>query len=128
MKKITSFTELTVWQKSHVLALKIYRTTKKFPRDEQFGLTSQIRRAAVSIVSNIAEGFGRRTPNDKCQFYYTAKGSNSELQAQLLLSRDLGYIPNVIFQKYAKISISIHKMLNSLIKSVQTNKDKNPKY
>ena len=74
-KQIKEFTDLIVWQKGHKLVLTVYLVTKKFPREELFGLSSQMRRAGVSITSNIAEGFGRKGFKEKIQFYYLAKGS-----------------------------------------------------
>lgn len=75
MAKITSFTDLEAWRIGHSLVLRIYKATKLFPREEQFGLISQMQRAAVSITSNIAEGFSRRGAKEKIQFYYLALGS-----------------------------------------------------
>jgi len=84
---IRHFRDLRVWQESHSLVLAIYKLTKKFPHDERFGLVDQSRRAAVSITSNIAEGFGRGTARDKKHFYMTAKASLAELQNQLLIAK-----------------------------------------
>lgn len=89
--KIKSFTDLNAFKEAHKLALLIYKTTKYFPKEEKFSLIDQMRRAAISITSNIAEGFSRNTIKDKCQFYTLAQGSLSELQSQLLLAKDLGY-------------------------------------
>ena len=90
--QILKFTDLKTWQESHKIILEIYIKTRKFPRDEIFGLTSQMRRAAVSITSNIAEGFGRHTFKDKIHFYYQARGSMTELRNQLILARDISYM------------------------------------
>jgi four helix bundle protein len=87
-----SFQDLIVWQKSHELVIKIYKTTKLFPPEEKFGLTSQMRRAAVSIPANIAEGFAKRSKKDKSNFYNIAQGSLSELNYYIILSKDLGYL------------------------------------
>lgn len=92
MKKIQTFTDLKTWQESHKVVLDVYAITKKFPRDELFSLTSQMRRSAVSITSNIAEGFGRNTFKDKTHFFYQARGSMTELRNQFILSRDVSYI------------------------------------
>ncbi len=89
---LKNYKELKVWQKSYELCLKIYRITAKFPKEERYGLTSQIRRAAVSVPSNIAEGYGRKTTPEYIRFLYIAYGSNCELETQILLSGDLGYI------------------------------------
>ena len=118
-EKITTFTKLKAWQKAHALALAIYKVSADFPVVEQFGLTSQIRRAAVSITSNIAEGFNRFSPADKAHFYQMAVGSCGELQSQLLIAKDLGYMPADRFQKLAANSVEVHRVLNSLIKAVK---------
>ena len=84
--------ELKLWQKSYQLCLEVYRSTKEFPREERYGLTSQIRRSAVSVPSNIAEGYGRKTTREYIPSLYLAYGSNCELETQTLLSGDLGYM------------------------------------
>ena len=86
-----SFKELIVWQKAHQFALEIYRFTRAFPSDEKFGLTSQIRRAAVSVPANIAEGFPKRGASDKTRFFNIAQGSLEEVHYYLILAKDLGY-------------------------------------
>ncbi len=116
--KIESFTDLNAWKEAHKLVLMIYKMTKSFPKEEIFALTSQIRRAAVSIVSNIAEGFSRRSQPDKRQFYAIALGSLTETQSQLLISRDLSYLPNDDFNLIANQSVVVSKLINGLIKSV----------
>jgi four helix bundle protein len=93
MSTVLKFTELRAWQVAHTLALEVYRLSDGFPRAEQFGLTSQIRRAAVSVSANIAEGFRRKSGADQLRFYNISVASLSELEAELLLARDLGYIP-----------------------------------
>jgi four helix bundle protein len=118
-EKITTFTKLKAWQKAHALVLDVYKNSTDFPTAEQFGLTSQIRRAAVSITSNIAEGFNRFSPADKAHFYQMAVGSCGEVQSQLLIVRDLGYLPPEKFQPLADKSVEVHRMLNSLIKAVK---------
>lgn len=115
-RKIKSFTDLTVWQQGHHLVLAIYRITKKFPKDEQFGLTNQIRRAIVSFTSNIAEGFSRSSYKEKAQFYSVALGSLTEAQNQLLIAKNLDYINNDMFTELATITVSLNKMTNGLIK------------
>lgn len=87
------FTDLQVWQKGHVLALKIYRISQAFPADERFGLTSQLRRAAVSVAANIAEGSKRRTRQEYARFLNVAEGSVAEVEYLLILARDLSYLP-----------------------------------
>jgi four helix bundle protein len=88
------FQRLSVWQQAHVLALEVHRSTGAFPAIERYGLAAQMRRAAVSVVSNIAEGCGRQSDRELAYFLRMARGSVRELQCQLLLSRDLGYITN----------------------------------
>lgn len=114
---IKSFTDLRVWQEGHLFVLDIYRLTKKFPQDETFGLISQLRRAAISFTSNIAEGFSRKTPKDRAQFYTISLGSLTEIQNQLLIARDIGYSKNDEFQKFAEKSVTLSKMMNGLIKA-----------
>jgi len=116
---LKSFKELNVWQKSYDLCLKAYRITAKFPKDERFGLTSQIRRSAVSIPSNIAEGYGRKTTIDYIRMLYIANGSICELETQVLLSGDLGFI-DIKDIGTAKANITeVERMLKALIKSVE---------
>lgn len=91
MEKSKTFSDLIVWQKAHNLVLDIYRITKKFPKEEMYGLTSQLRRAAVSIPANIAEGFARKGYRDKLRFYNIAAGSLNEISYYILLARDLNY-------------------------------------
>ena len=115
-KKIRTFTDLYAWQEAHKLVLMIYKTTKEFPKEELFGLVSQIRRAVVSITSNIAEGFSRQSYKEKIQFYSMAQGSNTEVQNQLLIAKDVGYLPQEDFDEIANQSVIVHKLLNGLIK------------
>ena len=118
--KICSFTDLHAWQHGHNLVLDIYQITKQFPHEEQFGLTNQLRRAAVSITSNIAEGFRRQGPKEKAQFYRTALGSLTEVQNQLLIAKDVKYIDQASFQDIAYRSVRVAKLLNGLIKKAKT--------
>jgi four helix bundle protein len=115
--KIQHFTDLNAWKESHKLVLAIYVATKTFPQDEKFCLTSQIRRAAISIVSNIAEGFGRNTAKDKAQFYAIAKGSTLEVEGQLLVARDLNYLNEDNFQNVQKQILIVQKLLSGLVAS-----------
>lgn len=120
MGKISSFTDIEAWKEGHRIVLAIYKLTKDFPKEEVFCLTSQIRRAAVSITSNIAEGFSRRSYREKVQFYHIALGSVTELQNQLLIARDLKYIDSEAFDRVSEYSVRTHKLLNGLIKSSRT--------
>lgn len=122
-QRLRSFTDLRVWQEAHKLVLMIYRITKNFPKDEIFGLTSQMRRAAVSITSNIAEGFSRQFYSEKTQFYSISQGSNTELQNQLLIGRDVGYVHKENFTKAADQSSLVQKILNGLIKKSKNIRD-----
>ena len=115
--KIQSFTDLNAWKVAHRLVLSIYACTKEFPRDEQFGLTNQLRRAVVSVSSNIAEGFSRTTYKDKAHFYTTALGSLTEVQNQILIARDVAYMSSENFKRIANETIMVSKLLNGLIKS-----------
>ena len=92
IKKIQAFTDLKVWQKGHKLVLAVYRETGKFPKEERFGLTSQMRRCAVSIPSNIAEGFKRYHSKEYKQFLYVTLGSSAEVETQLVISQKIRYI------------------------------------
>ena len=111
--KIRTFEDLIVWKKSHDLTLEIYKITKDFPSEEKFGLVSQMRRAAVSIPANIAEGFKRRGSKDKIHFYNISQGSLGELQYYLILVKDLGF--KVDLAKINSLILEIGKMLNGLI-------------
>lgn len=117
---ITSFTQLDAWKEGHVLVLEVYALVRKFPKEETFILVSQICRAVISITSNIAEGFSRQSYKEKVQFYSTALGSLTEVQNQLLIARDLGYISLTDFSRVAKHTVVIHKLLNGLIKKSRT--------
>lgn len=119
-KTIKSFVDLIVWKKSHQFVLDIYRTTSKLPKEEKYGLVDQLGRAVVSITSNIAEGFYRRTSSDKSHFYFTSLGSQAEIQNQLLIAKDLKYLTANEFKELALESVEIRKLLNGLIKSSLT--------
>lgn len=119
--KITSFTDLMTWQKAHKLVLDIYSCTLSFPKEERYSLTDQVRRAAVSVTSNIAEGFGRNSKKEKRYFYFIARGSTYEIHNQLIISKDIGYLKNSDFKKVLKTIISVKKLLNASIKSLNTN-------
>jgi len=114
INKIKSFTDLSAWKEGHKLVLMIYKISEIFPNKEVFGLTNQMRRASVSITSNIAEGFGRNTAKDKCQFYFIAYGSLTELQNQLIIARDIKYLNEESFKKIADQTIIVAKLINGL--------------
>ena len=118
-EKIRSFTDLVAWKEAHKLAIIVYKITDEFPQKETYTLTDQARRSAISISSNIAEGFSRQGQKEKLQFYYIAKGSLTELQNQLLLAKDVGYITKETFGQLAEQSVKVSKLLNGLIKSIK---------
>ncbi len=120
METIYSFTDLNGWKEAHKLVLQIYACTQKFPNDERFGLTQQIRRAVVSISSNIAEGFSKSFSKEKAQFYTTALASLTEVQNQLLIARDVHYLTTEQYSPIADQTIVASKLLNGLIKSVRS--------
>lgn len=108
---IQNFKEIIAWQKAHVLVLEIYKITKKFPKSEDFNLTSQMRRCTTSIPSNIAEGFKRKTKKDKYHFSFMAEGSLEELKYQVLLSRDLGYLDTDGYNSISAITDDVGRLL-----------------
>ena len=116
---IKSFSDLATWKEAHKLVLMIYKVTKQFPPDEKFGLIIQLRRAAVSVSSNIAEGFSRNTNKEKVQFYYMALGSLTEMQNQLIISKDLSYMSESRFDELMKHVIVVNKLINGMIKSAK---------
>ncbi|OHA70826.1 MAG: hypothetical protein A3D64_02105 [Candidatus Wildermuthbacteria bacterium RIFCSPHIGHO2_02_FULL_49_9] len=118
--KIRSFTDLTAWKRGHELVLMVYRNTDSFPQKERFSLTDQMRRAAVSITSNIAEGFSRQSQKEKVRFYSMAKASLTELQNQLLIARDIGYLAKEDFTSLANQSVQISKLLSGLIRAIRS--------
>jgi four helix bundle protein len=119
-KTIKSFTDLNAWKFGHKLVLSVYKVTRSFPKEELFALTSQIRRAAVSVTSNIAEGFSRQSFKEKAQFYAMSLGSVTEIQNQLLIAKDIGYISDSEFRAIAEISVDTNKIINGLIKSTKS--------
>ncbi len=120
MSKANHFTELIAWQKSHQYVLDVYRISSFFPKSEEFGLTSQLRRAVVSITSNIAEGFDRKSNKDFSHFLVMARASLSETQNQLIIAKDLGYITSDDFETLKIKSIEAHKVINGLLKALRT--------
>lgn len=115
-----SFRDLVAWQESYKLTLEIYKLTKSFPKDEEYGLTSQMRRCAVSVPSNLAEGFHRQNYREKLQFYHIASGSIAELHTQLLVSSSVGYCDEDNFDKVLLQLEAAHKLINGLIKKTKS--------
>jgi len=122
---LKSFKELKVWQKSYKLCLKVYKITKKFPKTEVYSFTSQMRRAALSIPCNIAEGYGRKTTPDYLRFLYMSYGSICELETQILLAGDLEYIETESLSELQSDFGEVERMLKALIKSIER-KNSNP--
>jgi len=122
---LESFKDLKVWQKSYHLCLVLYRITGKFPKEERYGLTSQMRRAAVSIPSNIAEGYGRKSTADYLRLLYIAYGSTCELETQVILSGDLSYTNQVDFKVLKDDTEEVERMLKGLIKSLENKRFNN---
>src|SRR4030042_5834868 len=116
-RRILSFTDLDSWREGHRFVIEVYNLTKRFPQTEIFGLVSQMRRSAISITSNIAEGFNRFNYKEKIQFYSFALGSVAEIQSQLLVCRDVHLISNQEYQIAAEQAILVHKLVTGLIKS-----------
>jgi four helix bundle protein len=117
---LKNYRDLNVWQRAYRLCLEIYKATKTFPKDEQYNLTSQIRRAAVSIPSNIAEGYGRKTTPDYIRSLYISYGSICELETQIMIAGDLEYISREIMVKIQEDIREVERMLKALIKSLES--------
>ncbi len=115
----TSYRDLRVWQSSMKLVLNVYMVTQCFPKSEVYGLSSQMRRAAVSVPSNIAEGKGRLTDRDRAHFFSQARGSLLELETQVLIAQDLGYMKPNDCGMLLKLSEETGRMLNALIYSIR---------
>jgi len=113
-----SFENLTVWKKAHQFVLKVYLKTKELPKEEQFGLTSQFRRAAVSIAANIAEGYKKKGIKDKLRFYNISQGSLEECRYYLILIKDLEYVKDTTEQD--KLIIETSKLLNAYCRAIIT--------
>jgi len=116
---VQSYRDLIVWKKSMALVLEIYRHTQTFPKIETYGLTSQLRRAAVSVPSNLAEGQARRSTGEFKQFLGNARGSLVEVETQVLISRDLGYLENHATEKLLEATAEIGRMLNGLLAALK---------
>lgn len=113
------YNDLNVWLEARRLSKDIYSTTAGFPKEEHFGLTNQMRKSAISIPSNIAEGCGRNYPKDSIQFFYIARGSLYELETQLYLSFDLNYIEEVKLNQLLTLTETTRKLLSGFIKYYQ---------
>jgi four helix bundle protein len=120
--KITKFTDMIAWQEGHKLVLMIYKITKDFPNKETYGLTSQIQRATVSITSNIAEGFTRKSAKEKIQFFKISQGSLVELQNQFLIAKDVKYLSDRKFTDLAEQTVKVYKLINGLLKATRLRK------
>ena len=114
-----NYQDLQVWTKAHALTLDLYRLSRSFPREEIYGVTSQVRRSAMSIGANLAEGCGRRTGGELARFVRVALGSASELDYHLLLCRDLRFLKNEDFERCARDLTEVRKMLWSFLNSVE---------
>lgn len=117
MGDIRNFKDLQVWHKAHSLVLLVYKVSQSFPDIERFGITSQLRRAVVSIAANIVEGFHRYTANDSLHFYTIALGSLEEVRYYCILVRDLGYVDDGVYQQLETLASEVGKMLTSWIQS-----------
>jgi four helix bundle protein len=114
-----SYRDLVVWQKAMVVVRDVYSITKLFPREELYGLTSQLRRAAVSIPSNIAEGQARFSPKEFHHFLSNARGSLMEVETQILIAEDLGYISSEMNDQFQTRTAELGRLLNGLISSIR---------
>lgn len=112
------FRRLNVWEKVHMLTLDIYKVTARFPREEIYGVTSQMRRCSASLGANIAEGCGKQGNNDLHRFLYIASGSASELDYHLLLARDLGYLPEEDYRRIGRNLLEARRMLTALLQKI----------
>src|SRR5215208_475681 len=115
MNAMGNYRELTVWKRAHTFVLGIYQSTPAFPERERYGITAQLRRAAISVVSNIAEGSGRQSDREQVRFLRIARGSVCEIECQLLLSRDVGYLGSDAWQALDQDCQDLSRMLNRLI-------------
>ena len=120
------FRGLTVWQKAHRLTLDVYSATADFPKDEQYGLTSQIRRCAVSIPANIAEGCGKVGPAEFARYLLISSGSASELDYHLLLARDLGYLDSPRYEALIDVLTEVRRILTAMIKTSRPDRNGQP--
>jgi len=120
MAQIKTYRDLVVWQKSMTLVTEIYKITKIFPKDEIYGLVTQMRRCSISIPSNIAEGYGRNSTSDYVRFLRISVGSLNELQTQLEISLNLNYFGEKDFREFYESSREVERMISSLIRKIST--------
>ncbi len=116
-----NYQDLAVWKKAHQLVLMVYKVTKSFPQEELYGLTSQIRRAALSIPTNIAEGSGRGSDCDFARFCQISYGSVNELEYHFIVARDLEFITSTIYDSLQQALVEVRRMLAKLISTLQQN-------
>jgi four helix bundle protein len=114
-----NYKDLQVWEKAHKLTLTVYKGTQGFPKDERFGLTSQIRRSSASIAANLAEGCGRRSDGEMARFVQISMGSGAELSYHLLLARDLGFLRNAEYSNWNSDLSEVMRMLSSLYQKLR---------
>lgn len=119
MNEIVSYLDLDVWQQARVLVKNIYQLTRKFPKEEQFGLTTQLRRAVISVPSNIAEGCGRNHFKDSIQFFFIARASLYEVETQIIVSTDLGFLSEQELETILNQVTRCKKLLNGFINYFQ---------
>jgi len=119
MGKITTFTDLNTWKEAYKLVILIYKYTDQFPSKEIYALVSQMRRSAVSVCSNIAEGFSRRTKKEKSQFYSISSGSLTELQNQIIISRGVGYIDKKDESILLEQTVVVQKLIKGLVRGLE---------
>lgn len=127
MEKTRSFKDLLVWQKAHQLVLKVYSVTKKFPKEEIYGLTNQIRRSSYSVPSNLAEGHKKKTIPNKLHFINIAEGSLEETKYHLILSRDLEYLTESKYSELMNDAEEVGRLLNGYEKYIESTKGKTPR-
>jgi len=123
---LKSYQDLKVWEKAYGLCLEIYKLTKKFPDEEKYGLSLQLRKSSVSIASNIAEGYGRKGRQEYIHYLYIAYGSYCELETQLMLAVDLGYIVEKGKDRILGLGKEVERMLKALINSLEKKLPSNP--
>jgi four helix bundle protein len=116
---LRNYRDLQVWSKAYALTLELYRLSRRFPKEEIYGVTSQLRRAAVSIGANLAEGCGRRTNAEMARFVRIAMGSASELDHHLLLCKDLEFLQDEDYKRTSRNLVEVRKMLGALLDSIE---------